>query len=69
MHVVGGLRARMVVQRHPVLAARRLGRRDIGIFLEQVQWAALVGHLVAAVGSEDEREGMLVFAGTGYGPV
>ena len=45
------------------------GRPDIGVLVEQVQGPAVVGHLVAAVGSEDELEGMLVNAGPGYGPL
>jgi hypothetical protein len=64
-HAPRGVRTRSVDALRPDIT----GRPDIGVLVEQVQGPAVVGHLMAAVGSNDEPEGMLVNAGPGYGLV
>ena len=61
-HAPRGVRTRSV----DALRPDANGRPDKGVLVAQVQGPAVVGHLMAAVGSDDEPEGMLVNAGPGY---
>ena len=58
----GGVRTRSVDAGHPAVV-RQAG--DISVVVEQVQRPAFIGHLVGAVGPDDDPQGVPVHAGPG----